>query len=83
MRKRWALWVYLLFAPAILLTDKAAASEVWDTLRKLEDIRLTDYQAFSEGLTALETKRSVFNVEEADYFTLLKGYENALLGDYN
>lgn len=83
MRIRWVLWVCLFFTSVVLLTDRVAASEVWDTLRKLEDIRLTDYQAFSEGLTALETKRSVFNAEEADYFTLLKGYENALLGDYN
>ncbi len=80
---RWTVLAFLFLIPVVLTTERAFASEILDTLRKLEDIRLTDYKGFSEGLTRLEEQQPVFNAEEANYFTLLKGYENALLGDYN
>ena len=72
----------LLMALLALSSACASGSEILDRLQKLEDIRLTDFQGFSSGLNELEVELPRFNHEETVYYTLLKGYESTLSGDY-
>lgn len=74
--------VFLLILMLVLPNVRASGSDILDSLRKLEDIRLTNFQGFSSGLNELASKQSSFSDEELLYFTLLKGYESTLSGDY-
>ena len=49
----------------------------------LEDIRLANPKRFIEGIQALEKLRQRFSPEQSKYYMLLKGYEQALLGNYS
>ena len=75
--------ILLLLTLFALPCARASNSEILDRLQKLEDIRLTDFQGFSSGLHELAIEQPRFSNEETVYYTLLKGYESTLSGDYN
>jgi diguanylate cyclase (GGDEF)-like protein len=60
----------------------AETSDILSRLQKLEEIRLTDYKRFRDGVAELDVLKQTLRQDEAYYLTLLKGYERTLAGDY-
>lgn len=70
---------------ATLLGSSFCYAETSDTLvrlQQLEDIRLTDYTSFRNGLAELDALQQTLEKNEVHYLTLLKVYERTLAGDY-
>ena len=61
----------------------ATASDLDQQLQALEDIRLSEPKRFIEGINALDDQKTAFSPQQAKYYALLKGYSQALLGNYS